>query len=240
MIIPVDEGILEHKIPQTDSHVVRAGHDEVPGMGGRPDLADGVVVTVEDGEGGPEGPDIPNPKGLVDGGGDEAAVVVLVPVAGEDLVLVGGDDDGGGGLADIPDAEGAVAGSGGEDVGVTGVPGGGVDAVGVLGESAEGGGAVSGPQLDGVIPRGGQEGIAAGGVPVGRVHLAGVLMEGSHRVRLGRQGHVVQLQGPVGHCCHEQVVVRFRPREVVHAVRGVERHQFRDGRNGRRRRGRHV
>ncbi|KAK3431196.1 hypothetical protein EUGRSUZ_E02750 [Eucalyptus grandis] len=229
VIVPPHERILHHVIPQAHRHVVGARRQQAPPVRRELDLPHGVPVAVEHGDGDAVAPHVPNPNALVDGGGGDHAVVVLVPVEGEDLGLVGGEDHGGAGLPDVPDAGGAVAGGGGEDVGVAGVPGGGVDAVGVLLEGADAGGAVDGPELDGVVPGGGEEGVAAGGVVVDALDLAGVLVEGAERVAGGREGGVVELDGAVGDGGDEEGVVRFRPGDVVDAVGGVEGGDLGDG-----------
>lgn len=116
------------------------------------DFPDGVAVPVEHRNRRPDAPDVPHLDRLVHGGGGDAAVVVLVPIAREDLEFVRRDYHRRTRLTHVPDAYRAVAGGGGEDVGVAGVPDGGVDAVGVLLEGADAGGAVDGPELDGVVP----------------------------------------------------------------------------------------
>lgn len=202
VIVPTHERVLKHIVPQAHGHVVGAGHHEALSVRREPDLPDRVAVAAEHRDGDPVAPDVPDLDGLVHGGSRDAAIVVLVPVAGEDLEVVGGDDHSGAGLAHVPDAESAIAGGGGEDVGVAGVPYGGVDAVGVLLEGADGGGAVEGPELDGVIPGGGEEGIAADGIVVGRVGLAGVLEKGADGVGGGGEGEVVDFDRAVGDGSH--------------------------------------
>lgn len=233
LIVSPQERVLHQVIPDANAHIVGAGKQQTLSVRRELNLANSISVAVEGGEGNPEGADIPDPDGLVDGGGGKDAVVVLVPVAGEDLVVVCGEDHGGTGLADVPDADGAVAGGGGEDVGVAGVPDGGVYAVGVLGEGAKAGGAVDSPELNGVVPGGAEEGVSADGVVVHGLCLAGVLVEGPNRVGRGREGDVEELDGAVGNSGHQEGVVGLGPGHVVDAVSGVEGGDLGDGGGGR-------
>lgn len=207
VIIPTHKRILHHEVPNAHRHIIRARHHHIPHVRRELHLPHGIPVPIEHTHRNPIVPDIPDLQALVDGGGGDHTLIVLVPVAGQDLVFVGGEDHGGAGLADVPDADGAVAGGGGEDVGVTGIPDGGVDAVSVFLEGTNAGGAVEGPELDGVVPGGGEEGVAADGVVVGGVDFAGVFLEGADRVGGGGQSEVVELHGAVGHCSNDDGVV---------------------------------
>ena len=103
VIVSSDERVLHHIIPRAHRHVVRARHQEAPGVRREFELPDGVAVTAEHGERRPVRPDVPHPDGLVDGGGGDTTVVVLVPIAREDLQIVRGDHHGRTGLTHVPD-----------------------------------------------------------------------------------------------------------------------------------------
>lgn len=142
-------------------------------MGAPGDLADGVVVAVQEGQGRGGVADVEGADDAVDAGGGDEVGAVLVPVVGEGLAgLEGGavgaergdlarrlgegrvDRDagdevvgGGGGGAQVEDPQVRVGGDGGEDRGGVRGEGGGVGA-GMCGEGGEGLGAVGGPLLD--------------------------------------------------------------------------------------------
>ncbi len=119
VIVSSDERVLHHIIPRAHRHVVRARHQEAPGVRREFELPDGVAVTAEHGERRPVRPDVPHPR-------HEHAycvyiTVARVPYGGVDAVSVFVESTDGGRAVECPELDGVVPGGGDERVTADGV-----------------------------------------------------------------------------------------------------------------------